>query len=388
MYKKKKRVKAKRIPEADFRIHHTRTPQTAGETITDAKGYTLVYRPDFPGARIDGWASRARVVYWERTGVVLSAAERLRRINGNRTDDRFENLAVLDFRCLDGKRACTACGESKQLEEFFRRKRGSIIGACKVCTRKLLKEKIGKSRAAGLDFVLMLKADPCADCGKRFPAPCMDFDHVRGKKYFSISKATRSARGMATLIREMRKCDLVCANCHRVRTAIRREQGWLPDCELPEQTNVELPAAHVDARGSLQPLVQRELGAVVVIQSVAGTVRANHFHLNDWHYVYLLSGKMHYYERPIKSDVRPSRIEVTQGQLIFTPSLVEHSMVFLEDSVFIAMGNRDRTPDEYERDLVRFEHSLAAIYEERAEALPIQTPPEAAPVTDTVPVPV
>lgn len=63
-----------------------------------------------------------------------------------------------------------------------------------------------------------LKSAPCMDCGGVFPPECMDFDHVRGVKFFNISNICRS---MESLLHEIAKCDLVCANCHRIRTAKR-----------------------------------------------------------------------------------------------------------------------------------------------------------------------
>jgi hypothetical protein len=48
----------------------------------------------------------------------------------------------------------------------------------------------------------------------------MDFDHVRGKKKFSLSKS-RNASSKMSIRREISKCDLVCANCHRDRTQRR-----------------------------------------------------------------------------------------------------------------------------------------------------------------------
>lgn len=65
------------------------------------------------------------------------------------------------------------------------------------------------------------KAVPCADCGQRFPAACMDFDHKNpADKTAAVSML--SGRRWRTTVAEMDKCDVVCANCHRVRSAIQR----------------------------------------------------------------------------------------------------------------------------------------------------------------------
>lgn len=64
---------------------------------------------------------------------------------------------------------------------------------------------------------------PCSDCGGKFPPECMDFDHVpgRGEKVAPVSHLL----GTDGLMAELAKCDLVCANCHRIRTRQRRENG-------------------------------------------------------------------------------------------------------------------------------------------------------------------
>lgn len=65
-----------------------------------------------------------------------------------------------------------------------------------------------------------LKDRPCADCGNRFPPECMDFDHIRGEKRAGIAQIAHY-KG-AVLEAELAKCELVCANCHRIRTVARR----------------------------------------------------------------------------------------------------------------------------------------------------------------------
>ncbi len=64
-----------------------------------------------------------------------------------------------------------------------------------------------------------MKDRPCFDCGRRFPPVCMDWDHVRGEKLFDISKGL--ARSAADVAAELSKCELVCSNCHRIRTHSR-----------------------------------------------------------------------------------------------------------------------------------------------------------------------
>ncbi len=78
--------------------------------------------------------------------------------------------------------------------------------------------KNGKTIA---ETIRQLKLDPCSDCGNTFHPVCMDFDHVRGEKLFNISAAKNLAITEETLLLELDKCDLTCANCHRLRTYYR-----------------------------------------------------------------------------------------------------------------------------------------------------------------------
>lgn len=67
-----------------------------------------------------------------------------------------------------------------------------------------------------------LKSEPCADCGLTFAPIAMDFDHVRGVKFRPIAAMREFA--WAKVWGEIAKCDLVCACCHRIRTATRSEK--------------------------------------------------------------------------------------------------------------------------------------------------------------------
>ena len=76
-----------------------------------------------------------------------------------------------------------------------------------------------KRKKLNYQLIESLKAGPCMDCGSKFPPECMDFDHCRGPKKFPLSLYGTRSRHL--LLAEIAKCDLVCANCHRIRTKRR-----------------------------------------------------------------------------------------------------------------------------------------------------------------------
>jgi hypothetical protein len=73
------------------------------------------------------------------------------------------------------------------------------------------------------DLVRTAKERPCADCDGSFPYYVMDFDHVADDKSALVSKLVNFG-AVQRLLDEMDKCEVVCANCHRIRTW-RRMQG-------------------------------------------------------------------------------------------------------------------------------------------------------------------
>jgi dTDP-4-dehydrorhamnose 3,5-epimerase-like enzyme len=124
---------------------------------------------------------------------------------------------------------------------------------------------------------------------------------------------------------------------------------------LPKEVMIPLEKPYVDNRGAIQQLLDAPIGTVQVITSKKGTVRANHYHKTDWHYCYVVSGSIEYYHRPVGSKDKPEKLVVKTGQLFFTPSMVEHAMVFPEDTTFLNLAGNKRSPKAYEEDLVRVE---------------------------------
>jgi hypothetical protein len=57
----------------------------------------------------------------------------------------------------------------------------------------------------------------CVDCGYRENADALEFDHVQPKSRLMMSTGSVSAS-----LKELRKCEVRCANCHRIVTQQRR----------------------------------------------------------------------------------------------------------------------------------------------------------------------
>ena len=70
-----------------------------------------------------------------------------------------------------------------------------------------------------------LKEQPCADCRVTYPYYVMDFDHVRGIKVIPVARLVHKTISVKALMSEIDKCEVVCANCHRIRTFNRRQEA-------------------------------------------------------------------------------------------------------------------------------------------------------------------
>ena len=121
----------------------------------------------------------------------------------------------------------------------------------------------------------------------------------------------------------------------------------------PSSIIVDLPKPFIDDRGAIQPLVDIDMKSSVLITSIPGSVRANHYHKTDWHYCYVLSGEIKYYHRPHGNKNKPKELVIKEGQMFFTPPMVEHAMVFTKKTRFLTWGRNSRLQEVYESDVCR-----------------------------------
>ena len=87
---------------------------------------------------------------------------------------------------------------------------------------KAEKLSIAKQKAYLAQYIRDLKnTTPCMDCKLIYPYYVMDFDHVRGRKHANVMELIKSL-SKKKIDEEIAKCEIVCSNCHRIRTYMRR----------------------------------------------------------------------------------------------------------------------------------------------------------------------
>jgi hypothetical protein len=97
----------------------------------------------------------------------------------------------------------------------------------KYCTVRCQRNAPGKAvrtrrfQAERRELINAIKVERgCAECGYNAHPAALDFNHVRGEKIFNVSQDPKVA--LHRLKAEIDKCDVLCANCHRVHTYERR----------------------------------------------------------------------------------------------------------------------------------------------------------------------
>ena len=134
-------------------------------------------------------------------------------------------------------RICSKCKQVKDLETDFYKAvgyRGGYRSYCKQCQGEFpsqlpeeLLKRVYERRQRNRQFIWdYYSAHPCVDCGEDDPV-VLELDHVRGKKLAGVSQLVHNTRSLKVIEDEIAKCEVVCSNCHRRRTAAT--QGWFSD---------------------------------------------------------------------------------------------------------------------------------------------------------------
>jgi hypothetical protein len=90
-------------------------------------------------------------------------------------------------------------------------------------------ERVRTRQASTVQFLRDLRRGPCADCGRTYEPHQMDFDHRDpSRTAFRITAGAAMLKTRDALLAETQACDVVCANCHRIRTWVRHSKRTRP----------------------------------------------------------------------------------------------------------------------------------------------------------------
>lgn len=112
----------------------------------------------------------------------------------------------------------------REIERILGCSKSTISYHCGKDQRSKKNIRQNQSRAERMAVISKMKSGPCVDCANRFPPECMDFDHIGNDKTNRVS-ALAWQGPLQRALDEIAKCELVCANCHRIRTKNRGRAG-------------------------------------------------------------------------------------------------------------------------------------------------------------------
>jgi len=122
---------------------------------------------------------------------------------------------------------CRDCQQTLPISEFYRNHRmpDGYLKQCKVCHGN--RYRVGRASRAKQNrlYIQQIKLDRgCTDCGFNTHPAALDFDHLPG--FVKVYRVCTMADMRRELIdAEIAKCEVVCANCHRIRTMQRLEEN-------------------------------------------------------------------------------------------------------------------------------------------------------------------
>ena len=185
------------------------------DNIEKEKAYCVAYKEKFPERRKESankWAAK-RYKLWRN---------KLNFLKDNPCMDCGKHYppCAMDFdhRDDEDKSFMISVGVSKY-EEVFNAELAKCDLVCANCHRTRTKNRANGASWYCSVYLSKFKTEPCVDCQLSFEPHQMDFDHRDPKsKLFDVSKPKG---GREAVLAEIDKCDIVCANCHRIRTFVK-----------------------------------------------------------------------------------------------------------------------------------------------------------------------
>jgi len=121
---------------------------------------------------------------------------------------------------------------------------------------------------------------------------------------------------------------------------------------LKKSKKIKTIVRSLDERGSIVSLVNFKLNNVSIITSNKNTIRSNHYHKKDWHYIYVLEGEINYfYKNLVGNKIFYKKIK--KSEIIFTPPKEIHATHFPVKTKLLVLSKNKRNKTIYEKDTVR-----------------------------------
>jgi hypothetical protein len=142
---------------------------------------------------------------------------------------------------MDNMRICSSCNATLSLDYFRKRSMNrGLERVCKTCWRERERARMqiriasgytrvdNKKRACKARIDEIKLALGCKDCGFNSHPAALDFDHLPGFEKSDTVATLVGAGKLELALAEIDKCEVVCANCHRIRTAERKQYSGKP----------------------------------------------------------------------------------------------------------------------------------------------------------------
>ena len=107
-----------------------------------------------------------------------------------------------------------------------------------------------------------------------------------------------------------------------------------------------------DSRGEILSIVDAPVQNVSLITCTPGSIRSNHFHHSDFHFMYVLEGEIDYFYKDVETG-EIKYLKVREGDNIFTPDNELHGTYFPVKTRLIVSSKFPRDQETYEKDTVR-----------------------------------
>lgn len=132
---------------------------------------------------------------------------------------------MIEYISMIKKSKCSVCKKRPR----------EVNGYCKPCKNAYYKQQRkdnpepfraynSKSKNKRRAVIYKAKSKPCADCGLTY-LPCqMQFDHTNPANKVATVNQLYQSSAISEVLKEIKKCEVVCANCHALRTYLRQSR--------------------------------------------------------------------------------------------------------------------------------------------------------------------